>query len=220
VEIDDYAEVAGLMTEIERRVASNRVWISGSWPLVGGPPDELTYVSEVATAIGQQLGMEDFALVTGAGLTVGSASISGFLAALQRMGSWDLERRLIARPFPQPLGAALPNVEQWAALRAEMARVSGAVVFIGGAKVEGPHLVEADGVKAELEAALKTGAFLLPVGSTGGSARAIAEDLLKTPATAGARRPSKRDLRALMKRDQPAAVAKSVLDILKKHCRQ
>lgn len=220
VEIDDYAEVAGLMTEIERRVASNRVWISGSWPLVGGPPDELTYVSEVATAIGQQLGMEDFALVTGAGLTVGSTSISGFLAALQRLGSWDLERRLIARPFPQPLGAALPNVEQWAALRAEMARVSGAVIFIGGAKVEGLNLVEADGVKAELEAALKTGAFLLPVGSTGGSARAIAEDLLKTPATAGARRPSKRDLRALMKKDQPATVAKSVLHILKKHCRQ
>lgn len=32
VEIDDYGEVADLMQEVEARVASNRVWVSGSWP--------------------------------------------------------------------------------------------------------------------------------------------------------------------------------------------
>src|SRR3954454_22995939 len=44
--------------------------------------------------VGEALGENDFALVSGTGLTVGSAAISGFLSALQRNGSWDLERRL------------------------------------------------------------------------------------------------------------------------------
>src|SRR5690606_28757599 len=32
VEIDDYAEVPELLRQVERRVASGRVWVSGSWP--------------------------------------------------------------------------------------------------------------------------------------------------------------------------------------------
>ena len=219
VEIDDYGEVAELMQEIERRVASNRVWISGSWPLVGGPDENLTYVAEVARAVGQRLAERDFTLVTGAGLVVGAASLSGFLSALQRSGSWDLERRLIARPFPQPLRGEEPNLTQWEGLRAEMARIAGAVIFIGGAKWDGQQLVEATGVRAELEAARTAGAFVLPVGSTGGTAKAIAEEMINAPGTTlrkSTPRPSKTDLRMLMKAGEPNAVAEAVLSVLLK----
>jgi hypothetical protein len=217
VEIEQYDEVAELMTEVERRVARNCIWISGSWPLTDGPPDDLSFVAEVATALGQQLGENDFALISGAGLTIGSATISGFLAALQRKGTWDLERRLIARPFPQPLEGEAPAGDQWAALRAEMARIAGAIVFIGGAKWQDGQLVDADGVRAELEAARVTGAFLLPIGSTGGAARTIAEELIAMPGTSGgglSRRPSKSDLRALMKKGDPQEIAKKALSVL------
>jgi hypothetical protein len=221
VEIERYEEVAELLREVERRVASNRVWISGSWPLTGGSPDDLAYVAAVAAALGRELGQHDFVLVSGAGLTVGSASISGFLGALQRKGSWDLERRLIARPFPQPVEGQVPNREQWAALRAEMARIAGAIVFVGGAKIEGGNIVAANGVRAELEAALAAGAFLVPIGSTGGMAKLIAEELLDARGSGRqlAPRPSKQDLRTLMRPGEPEAMAKKVISLLVRHGR-
>jgi hypothetical protein len=107
--------------------------------------------------------------------------LSGKCLALQRRGGWDLECRLIARPFPQPLEGQSPNREQWAALRAEMARVSGAVVFIGGAPIDNGKVVDADGVRAEFEAARRTGAFLISAGSTGGTAHEFANEMLLMP---------------------------------------
>jgi hypothetical protein len=222
VEIDDYGEVADLIREVERRVASNRVWISGSWPLAGGPGEQLIYVADVATAIGELLAESGFALVSGAGLVVGSASISGFLNSLQRSGTWDLERRLITRPFPQPLEGREPDRAQWASLRAEMARVSGAVVFIGGAKWNGDSLVEAGGVRDEMEAAQRANVFLLPVGCTGGTARAIAEEMLAASGTnqiASSRRPTKVQIRSLMKHEPAKTVAEEVIAILKAHAK-
>ncbi len=219
VEIERYQEVDDLMSDVERRVARNRVWISGSWPITGGDPADLSYVYEVASAVGQRLGEGDFSLVTGSGLAVSSAALTGFLSALQRGGNWDLNRRLIARPFPQPLDGKPPETAQWAELRAEMARVSGAIVFIGGAKWEQGQLVDADGVTAELEAARNSGAYLLPIGSTGGVAKAIAEQLIALPGSSGggkSQRPSKSDLRALLRPADPQEVAKKVISILSK----
>ena len=217
VEVEHYHEVDELLLDVERRVASNRIWISGSWPLTGGPPDELNYVASVATALGRELGRGEFALVSGSGLTVSSAATSGFLGALQESGSWDLERRLIARPFPQPLHGQNPSREQWASLRAEMARVAGAVVFIGGAKLDGGKLAPADGVFAELEAARNAGAFLVPIGATGGSSQAIAEEMIRMSGSRGggsSLRPSKQDLRFLMKKGAPDAIVEKVVSIL------
>jgi len=68
--------------------------------MLDAPPDD-TFAGlrdRAILSVGLQVGFR-----RGSGLTVGSAAISGFLSALQRRGSWDLERRLIARPFPQPL---------------------------------------------------------------------------------------------------------------------
>lgn len=214
VEVEQFEEVPHLMREVERRVASNRVWVSGSWPVTGAPVDDTAYVAEVATAIGAALGSSDLALVIGSGLTVSSCSVSGFLSALQRSGSWDLERRLIARPFPQPLEGRLPDQSQWAALRTEMARIAGTIIFIGGLKLEAGSLVDAEGVRAELEAARAAGAFCLPIGSTGGTARRIAEEMLGSPTNSS--QPTKALLRTLMKRSSPSDIAKSVLSELNK----
>ena len=214
VEVERFEEVPNLMREIERRVASNRVWISGSWPVTGAPADDTAYVAEVATAVGAALGGSDMALVTGSGLTVSSCSISGFLSALQRAGSWDLERRLIARPFPQPLEGRLPDQSQWAALRTEMARIAGAIIFIGGLKLEAGSFIDAEGVRSELEVARAAGAFCLPIGSTGGTARRIAEEMLGSPTISN--QPTKAMLRTLMKKSSPSDIAKFVLFALNK----
>lgn len=200
VEIENYDEVPGLLREIERRVARRRVWISGSWPVEG----DSRKIYELSQGVGREIGAMGLTLVSGAGLVVGSASLAGFLASLRNGGGWDLERRLIARPFPQPLLGSEPDRSQWVALREEMARLSGFVVVLGGAKFEGGSLTPASGVLEEVELAQRNGAFILPVGASGGAAKFVAKRLLGSDMlSAGpeAVRPTDGELQALLNRE-------------------
>lgn len=199
VEVTDYAEIPALLRQIEKRVAARRIWVSGSWPLeLGGSAS--ADIHALAEDIGRQIGETGRHLVSGAGLLVGSASLSGFLGALRLGGGWDLERRLIARPFPQPLVGNQPNDEEWAALRLELARQAGIAIFIGGAKLVGDVLKVAQGVEQEFKVAKHAGVFLLPVGATGGAAQKISDQLLGSElALSGrdAQRPTDDELREL-----------------------
>lgn len=203
VEIDDYGEVTDLLRQIERRVASHRVWVSGSWP-VEVADTEATKVYAVAQGLGRMIGEMGLSLVSGAGLLVGSATIAGFLDALRSSGGWDLERRLIARPFPQPLAGKQPDRVQWKALREELARLAGTVIFVGGAQIAEGQYIIADGVLQEAELVQAAGGFLLPLGATGGAAQTIADTLKGSPlpsAGPDAVRPTDDELLALSKTD-------------------
>lgn len=199
VEIDDYDEVPELLRVVERRVAVNRVWVSGSWPTE--PVDsEAARIYAIAEGVGRVIGKLGRSLVSGAGLVVGSATISGFLDMLRAGSGWDLDRRLIARPFPQPLSGNPANRAQWTSLREELARLSGAVIFVGGAKTVDGAVVIADGVIEEARLAEAAGAFLLPVGATGGAARQLADQLIGSGLKCDgpeAQRPTDDELRAL-----------------------
>jgi hypothetical protein len=217
IEVDSYLEVPGLLKEVERRVASSRVWVSGSWPIAHAEANNL---SETAYAVGRLLAGADFSLVTGSGLTIMPSTVAGFLESLQRSGGWDLDRRLIVRPFPQAVAKLEPSPDQWTALRSEMARISGAVVFIGGAKLRDGLLVNADGVIAERMLAETSGAFLLPVGCTGGAAEYICRDLIGSPLAATgpkAQRPTDDELRALLLSRPSIEIAEMVINILNKY---
>ena len=218
VEIDDYSEVPDLLRQVEQRVAARRVWISGSWPPEAG--DEIARVYSVSQALGELVGDRGRDLVSGAGLVVGSASIAGFLDALRSNGGWDLERRLIARPFPQPILGAAPDQAQWASLRAELARIADVVIFVGGMKIDpasGAQVV-AGGVFEEFEAAKAADCFVLPIGSTGGAAAEIAEKLIGSEIDAsehGAMRPTDDELKELARADITVAeIVKLVANIL------
>lgn len=199
VEVSDYAEIPTLLRQVERRVAARRIWVSGSWPLERGG-SESADIHALAEDIGRQIGETGRHLVTGAGLLVGSASLSGFLGALRQGGGWDLERRLIARPFPQPLAGAQPNNEEWAALRLELARQAGIAIFVGGAKLAGDKLQVAQGVEQEFEVAKGAGVFLLPVGASGGAAKKISDLLVGSELSSSGReavRPTDKELKSL-----------------------
>lgn len=218
VEIDDYAEVPQLLRQVERRVAARRVWVSGSWPTEAG--DDIARVYGVAQAVGQLIGDRGQDLVSGAGLVVGSASIAGFLDALRSSGGWDLERRLIARPFPQPIPGAAPDRAQWTALRAELARIAGVVVFVGGMKIDPDtgSVIVAGGVLDEFEAAKAADCFVIPIGSTGGAASQISDSLIGSEIEATGRnamRPTDEELAGLARADiSVAEIVKIVSSIL------
>lgn len=219
IEIEDYNEVPDLLAEVERRVARNRVWISGSWPLDEATTPEVSFVHDVAEKVGEVVGSSGLTLVSGSGLLVGSGSMSGFLSSLQKTGAWDLERRLIVRPFPQPIDGGEPARAQWDLLRAELARLAGLVVFIGGLKAKAGALVDSSGVHAERAIAQAKGAYLLPIGATGGAAATIAAELTGSDLPfdgPDALRPSDEQLASLADASVGAAeLANRVLKILK-----
>ncbi|WP_210385532.1 SIR2 family protein [Brucella anthropi] len=218
VEIDEYAEVPELLRQVERRVAARRVWVSGSWPPEAG--DDIAKVYGVAQAIGQLIGDRGQDLVSGAGLVVGSASIAGFLDSLRSSGGWDIERRLIARPFPQPIPGAAPDRAQWTALRAELSRIAGVVVFVGGIKIDPDTgaAIMAGGVLDEFEAAKAADSFVIPIGSTGGAASQISDSLIGSAIDATGRnamRPTDEELTELARADVSVAeIVKLVSSIL------
>lgn len=219
VEVDSYDEVPALLREVERRIARDRVWVSGSWPVGAVGSDDAAYVTEIARLLGRALAAENYCLVTGGGLTVGSASISGFLDGLQRTGVWDLDRRLIARPFPQAIGSETPKPAHWAALRQEMARVSGTVIFLGGAKDGDGKTLVADGVLAEFEAANKADCNLLPVSCTGQAAAVISTldtNRVKTGVASASRWPTSQELAQLAEKESPELVVQRVMKVLKR----
>mgnify|MGYP001043158374 FL=1 len=222
VEIDNYDEVPQLLHQVEKRVAGKRVWVSGSWPLDGSDP-RTSRIYAIAEKLGRMIGDTGRDLVSGAGLLVGPATVSGFMDALRTGGGWDIDRRLIARPFPQPLPGKMADRDRWRALRAELARHAGIVVFLGGLKSEAGTEVIADGVKEEFELAQTAGSFLLPIGAFSGAAEAIGRELLgsATPSTGPkASRPTDDELRVLSDvdatDDELLSTVRAILDRLAK----
>jgi hypothetical protein len=215
IEIDDYDEVPTLLRELEVKVAQRRVWISGSWPVGTLGAANAEFIHQVAYGLGKALGDLGLTLVSGSGLLVGSASVSGFLSSLQTTGSWDLERRLIARPFPQPLAGKDPDRQQWQMLRSELGRLSGIAIFVGGQKIVDGKLVDADGVLAEFEVAANKGSFLIPLGATGGAARQLAERLLASSGKSDLRFPTKKQLKRLMEETSPDKLVKATIAIVR-----
>lgn len=214
VEVDDYDEVPTLLREVERRVASKRVWVSGSWPLESAT-DDTSRIYAFAEALGQLIGESNRNLVTGSGLLVSPAVVSGFLGALRTNAGWDIDRRLIALPFPQPISRRSPDRSQWTALRSEMARLAGVSIFLGGLKLESGRPVSADGVMEEYSLALSAESFVLPIGSFGGAAEEIARQLIGSSASSsgqGATRPTDEELKELLK---PTASLKQLLAIVR-----
>jgi len=198
IEIKNYDEVGSLLKRLERRVAARRVWISGSWPL-DGPGDNSAHahlVYDIASKLGELVLNKNLNLVSGSGLLVGSASISGFVAAAQIKGLWDLTRRLVARPFPQPPIGKEADRAQWTALRTEMARLAGILIVVGGSKVDEGQIVIADGVIEEVRLAAAQGAAVIPIGATGGAALHIANEMLQAKAHKSV--VSKEEIRSLM----------------------
>ncbi|MCA1408235.1 SIR2 family protein [Ensifer sp. IC3342] len=222
VEVDDYDEVPDLLRDVERRVAAKRVWVSGSWPLDGGDA-HTPRVYAVAEAIGRLIGATHRDLVTGTGLLVGPAVVSGFMDALREGGGWDMDRRLIARPFPQGVPGRAADAAQWTALRSEMARLAGVTVFLGGLKTEKGAPIVADGVVEEFELAQSAGSFVLPIGAFGGAAEQIAKQLIGSSAPSDgpkASRPKDDEIAALLNsaatENQLIATVRAILDRLAK----
>ena len=94
---------------------------------------------------------------------MGSSVISGVLEEIYINRNEKLRNQLLLRPFPQGEKGKL----QWDDYRADMISYAGIAIFLFGNKLVDGKLELADGVRKEFEIAFKSGALVLPIGSTG-----------------------------------------------------
>lgn len=203
IELDSFDEIPQYLSDLEKLVSLNTVWINGAYPIDDGQKTEEVF--NLSSRLGRLIATKGKKLLSGSGLTVGAGSISGFVSALDTRYSWNINERLVVRAFPQYYsGGEASLTDYWSSIREDLARTSGISIFVSGEKNQSGKRYVSDGVLDEFDKALKAGNFLIPIGSSGGAARKIAERLLESPVEArgvNAQRPTDEELRALYAKD-------------------
>lgn len=169
--LDSYNEITGILQEIEKNYKQNKVFISGSANEYG------IWKNEDAKQFIHKLSIEliknDFNIISGFGLGVGSLVITGALEELCFGQKQIQDERLVLRPFPQEILTEHNREELWKDYRQDMINKAGISIFIFGNKIVDDNIVNAQGVRQEFEIALSLNNKIIPVGATGFMAEEI-----------------------------------------------
>jgi len=172
VEVDEYDEVTDILRDVEAAVARRSVFVSGSYPEDRRGPDR-EKIEGIAKGVGDLLGRRHLRLVSGFGLTVGTAVVGGVLGAIYAEPVPALERSLLLRPFPQVIPPGFERAAFQKRYREDMIRQAGVCIFVGGLRRSDAGLEVAPGVLEEFEIARASGRVLIPVRSSGGASEVI-----------------------------------------------
>ncbi len=171
--VQEYSEITEILRSIKRRYDSRTVYISGA--ATEYEPDGKDAYEEFISKLSERLIYEGYKIVSGYGLGVGSAVISGALSEIYHNQKKSLTDQLILRPFPQGDNAK----EMWATYRKDMISYSGISIFLLGNKKKNGTTILSDGVRSEYEISKNQGNFLIPIGRTGYVSKELWGELLK-----------------------------------------
>lgn len=165
--VDDYPEITKILNHIDSLVKRKNIFVSGSASTYGDWGEIKSF--EFSTSLSKALIKNNYNIVSGFGLGIGSCIISGALEELYSSQNNKVEERLKSRPFPQVTTGQLSIPELWETYRKEMLSNVGIAVFIFGNKIkpDTAQVINADGMIKEFEIAIEGGAIPIPVGATG-----------------------------------------------------
>lgn len=177
--VDSYDEITEILKEIETVSIMKNVFISGSASAFSGAWSQET-AEELAGKLAAELVRADCRITSGFGLGIGSAVINGALDVIYSEKYRHVDEHLCLRPFPQNITDAVKRKERWRKYREDMLSDVGIAIFMfGNKKNENGEVVEADGCLQEFEIAKSMGRVIIPIGSTGYTAKRIYEEIKK-----------------------------------------
>lgn len=178
--VEQYEEITGILDEISRRYSLNSVMISGS--ATSFEPLGQEKVETICRMLGERLIKNGLSVLSGTGLGIGSAAVTGAVTELYR-DEQEIGNRLKLVHFPQDIEDAQRRTV-YTQYRKELISHSGYVVFVCGNK-KGPAggIERAGGVWEEFEIAQELKKFPIPIGSTGSVAGEIWQAVSKDLAT-------------------------------------
>ena len=169
--IDDFSEITEILQEIERRLNQNNIFISGSAEEYGVFTKE--EAENLIKLLSARLIQDEFNIISGFGVGVGSAVITGALEEIYMHNTRINNQRLLLRPFPQGKEARV----LWQQYREDMISRAGISLYIFGNKKQDDNIVEANGVKTEFDIAIDAKHIVIPVGCTGYMAQKLWEQI-------------------------------------------
>lgn len=169
--IDDFSEITEILQEIERRLNQNNIFISGSAEEYGVFTKE--EAENLIKLLSARLIQDEFNIISGFGVGVGSAVITGALEEIYMHNTRINNQRLLLRPFPQGKEARM----LWQQYREDMISRAGISIYIFGNKKQDDNIVEANGVKTEFDIAIDAKHIVIPVGCTGYMAQKLWEQI-------------------------------------------
>lgn len=173
--IDEYSEITDILNEISKRLNHDNIFISGSADEYGDYTEKEAV--NLINQLSSQLIFHDFNIISGFGLGVGSAVITGALQEIYMHNKSINEERLLLRPFPQGIEDDSTRQELWQKYREDMISRAGVSVFVFGNKLKDGEIVLANGMKSEYEIAVKKHNLIVPVGCTGYVAKELWIDI-------------------------------------------
>lgn len=171
--VKEYSEIIDILKDIEDRFKRKTIYISGSASEYGRFTHESA--ENFISNLSKELVKNNFKIVSGFGLGVGSSVINGVLEEIYLEKKETLKDQLLLRPFPQGKEAE-NNREKY---RQGMISYSGASIFIFGNKKDDNKTVLASGVRREFEISVEQNSLVIPVGATGFVAKELWDEVLK-----------------------------------------
>jgi len=160
--INDYNQITEILESINRRINCRNIFISGSAYEYGSwvDVDAKAFISQLSA----KLVRENYNIISGFGLGVGSYVIEGALNEIYMKRKHIDGSELILRPFPQEIDE--PQ-KLWSKYRNDMISYSGITIFLFGNKQENGETVLANGMEEEFNLAKKHKNLIVPIGCTG-----------------------------------------------------
>ncbi|MFC4477316.1 SIR2 family protein [Flavobacterium chungangensis] len=169
--IKDYPEITLILAEIEKKLKRRNIFISGA------AHEYLPYTEIEAKNLIHHLSYKiaenEFKIVSGYGLGIGSAVINGALDFKLNSKYRNLDDLLILRPFPQLESGSKSISEIETTYRNEIISKAGIAIFIFGNKLSDGQIVNSDGMEEEFEICLKHSVIPIPIGATGSISKVL-----------------------------------------------
>ena len=174
--VSDYSELTDLLENLEWAYRRKTIFLSGAAYEYGNWKKE--EAEQFIYSLAKEISALGFRIVSGFGLGVGSAVITGVLENVYMNGKRLDSDQLIMRPFPQTEHGSRSLAETWQDYREEMIAYCGIAIFLFGNKIKDGAVTVSDGVLKEFEIAKSQGLLLIPLGVTGYASREIYANLL------------------------------------------
>lgn len=174
--VDDYADVTRLLATIDRRFRRRTVFISGSATDYGTWGQLAT--EEFMSKLAAELIEKNLRITSGFGLGIGSAVVKGAIQQIYSTNYRSIDEQLVLRPFPIGITDETARAQTYKRYRDELVAQAGIAIFVMGNKMVDGRIVNADGVRAEFDAAKSHGLHLIPIGSSGWMAQELWNEVI------------------------------------------
>jgi hypothetical protein len=171
VMIKEYSDITEILLEIEKKIKRKNIFISGA--AHDYSPYTEPDAKDLIHSLSYKLAKEEYKIVSGYGLGIGSVVINGALDYKLNSNYRNLDDLLILRPFPQIQSGTKSISEVWTDYRNEMISKAGIAIFIFGNKLVDGEIVNSNGMEEEFQICLKHNVIPIPIGATGSISKAF-----------------------------------------------